>query len=143
MLFRSIVASNFLAHARVLANTLAEHHRGARIEVLVVDAPEEPTRDGEPFSRLGLREAGLSTAELHRLATAYGAQALISSLNARVLAAALAHGRGPAVLLDADMLALGPLDDAFQLAERHSIVLTPHSAVPLPYEVGGDAPELT
>ena len=107
VLFCSIVASNFLAHARVLADSLRRTHPEARLELFVVDAWDEPPRDDEPFSRIALRDAQLSTDELHRRATMYDRQALVSSLKPRVLAGAIERSSGPVVLLDADMLALG------------------------------------
>jgi hypothetical protein len=143
MLFRSIVASNFLAHAQVLAESLRAHHRSARVELLVVDEPDEPPRPDEPFRRLSLDEAGVSRAELHRRATAFEPQGLVSSLKPRLLTAAVDGGGEPALLLDADMLALGALDDVFELAARHAIVLTPHATVPLPFAPGGYGAEQT
>ena len=143
VLFCSIVASNFLAHARVLADSLRRAHPEARLELFVVDAWDEPPRDDEPFSRIALRDAQLSTDELHRRATMYDRQALVSSLKPRVLAGAIERSSGPVVLLDADMLALGALEDVFDLAARHAIVLSPHATTPMPFEPGGYGPEQT
>lgn len=143
MLFCSIVASNFLAHARVLAESLSRHHPEAELDLLVVDEVEKPPPAGEPFRRIGLDEAGLSRAEFHRRVTMNALHELISSLKPSLVGAAIERSREPVVLLDADMLVLGPLDDVFELAARHAIVLSPHATVPLPFEPGGLGPEQT
>ena len=141
MLFCSIVATNFLPHARVLADSLRRHHPGSQLELFVVDAADEPLPGDEPFRQIGLKGMLLSPEEFHRQVTMYGPQPLCSSLNARVLMGALERSDGPVAFVDADTLALGPLDDVFELAARHTIVVTPHATIPLPFEPGGIGPE--
>jgi hypothetical protein len=141
MLFRSIVASNFLPHAHVLADSLCRHHPGARVELFVVDEFDESAPGGEPFRRIIAPELGLSSEELHRRATMYDQHALISSLKPRLLMSAVERSTEPVLFLDADMLAFGRLEDVFELAARHGIVLSPHAAVMLPFEPGGYGPE--
>jgi hypothetical protein len=141
MLFRSIVASNFLPHARVLADSLQRHHRVARVELFVADAFDEPDPGGEPFRRLAAAELGLSIEELHRRATMYDRHWLLSSLKPRLLMSAVERSPEPLLYLDADMLAFGALEDVFEVAARHGIVLSPHATVPLPFERGGYGPE--
>jgi hypothetical protein len=143
MIFCSAVTQNFIPHARVLAESLTEHHPHVRLELSIVDAPDElPTRD-EPFRRVSLSEAGLSREELYRRSTLYERQALVSSLKGVLLAACLARTGGPVLFLDADMLALGSLDDLGTMTMRHGILLTPHASVPLRFAAGGLGPEQT
>jgi hypothetical protein len=141
MMFCSVIAQNFLPHARVLAESLAEHHPDCAFDVLVVDAPEQPGEDGEFFRRVSLDALGLPRAELNRRLTMYDTTALASSLRGALLAACLARTGDAVLYLDADMLALGPLTDIGPLALRHGIVLTPHSTVPLRFIPGGFGPE--
>jgi hypothetical protein len=137
------IAQNFLPHARVLAESIAEHHPGCRLDVLVVDAPEPETMFGEPFRRVSPSELALPREELHRRLTLYDTAALLSSLRSPLLAGCLARGSGPVLYLDADMLVLGSLADVGELIARHGIVLTPHATVPLPFRAGGYGPEQT
>lgn len=141
MMFCSIIAQNFLPHARVLAESLAEHHHDCAFDVLVVDAPEEPGEAGELFRRVSLSMLGLPRAELNRRLTLYETAALASSLRGPLLAACLARMSDAVLYLDADMLVLGPLTDIGPLALRHGVVLTPHSTVPLRFTPGGFGPE--
>jgi hypothetical protein len=141
MMFCSVIAQNFLPHARVLAESLAEHHPDFAFDVLVVDASEEPGEEGELFRRVSLGSLGLPRAELNRRFTMYETAALASSLRGPLLAACLARTGDAIVYLDADMIALGPLTDVGALALRHGIVLTPHSTVPLRFRPGGFGPE--
>lgn len=141
MMFCSVIARNFLPHARVLAESLAQHHPGCAFDVLVVDAPEEPGEDGERFRRVSLDALGLPRAELNRRLTMYEAAALASALRGPLLTACLARTGGAVLYLDADMLAFGPLTDIGPLALRHGIVLTPHSTLPLRFVPGGFGPE--
>jgi len=141
MIFCSVVAQNCLLQARILAESLAEYHPHAKLELFVADAPDQATTRDEPFRRVGLSEAGIAREELWRRLTMYERQALASSLKATLLAACLARTGGPVLLLDADMLAFAPLDDLGELAMRHGILLTPHTAVPMRFKAGGFGPE--
>jgi hypothetical protein len=125
----TVIARNYLPHARVLAGSLREHHPGARPLVVVVDEPDVATRPGEPFERLSPLEL-VDGAELHRRALLYDAQGLISSLRPRALAHVLGAGEEAVVQLDADMLVLAPIDDLWALAPGH-VVLSPHAITPL------------
>jgi hypothetical protein len=141
MIFCSAVARNFLPHAQVLAQSLAAHHPGARLELFVVDESYNGTGAGEPFRRLSHGEAGLSLQEWQRRRTMYEVQALVSSLKPRLLAAVVARANAPAVFIDADMQVFAALDDIDRLADRFGIVLTPHSCVAWPFKPGGLGPE--
>jgi hypothetical protein len=127
MLACTVLARNFLAHARVLARSIAEHDPDARIIAVVADAqPGEIT--GEPFEVLTAEESGLDHDELARRATMYAPQAFISALKPWVLLH-LAREE-PVVLLDADIATYAPLGDLAELAAQHGVVLTPHTHVP-------------
>lgn len=136
-MFCSIIGQNFLPHARVLALSLAEHHPDCRLDLLIVDALDEPAVPGEPFRRVGLSELALSLEEINRRRTLYEIEALSSSLRGPLLEGCLRRSGGTAVYLDADMLVLGSLADIGPLAERHGIVLTPHSTVPSRFKPDG------
>jgi hypothetical protein len=48
----TIVARNYLAHARVIASSFREHHPDRRFWTLILDAPESADRAHEPFRSL-------------------------------------------------------------------------------------------
>src|SRR5947207_13746673 len=58
----TIIARNYLAHARVLAASFLEHHPDSTFSVLVIDAEDQPER-AEGAEMLGLREIGFDEAE--------------------------------------------------------------------------------
>ncbi len=135
------VARNYLAQARVLAESVLEHHPEATVRVLVVD-PDPPLRADEPFEPLTPADAGMDGRELARRALAYPTQALVSAARPSLISASLARTDGePVLYLDADILVCGDLTDVVQQAKRDTILLSPHSSLPLPHVPGGDAPE--
>jgi hypothetical protein len=136
----SCIASNYVPFARVLADSVREHHDDARVSVLVVDAGARAL-DDEPFEALTPDVVGCATDELARRALAYDTQALVSSLKARLLGWALADGGGPALLLDADVLVCGDLRPLAEQAARHGVLLSPHITRPLAHRRGGGAEE--
>jgi len=135
----SCIASNYLPFARVLAESVRERDRRARVSVLVVDAGVVALGD-EPFEVLTPADVGCPAPELARRALAYDTQALVSSLKARALSRALRAG-GAALLLDADVLVCASLMPIAELARRHGVLLSPHSSAPIAHRPGGGAPE--
>jgi hypothetical protein len=141
MIFCTAVSPSHIPHARVLAESLALHHPGSRLRVLVLDTAEEPDPLPEPCTNVPLNTLGLPNEELHRRFTMYDVPALSSSLRGKLIAACLGLAGGPVLYLDADMLVLGSLNDIEVLAEHHGIVLTPHCCVPLRFRPGSWGPE--
>ncbi|HWX44265.1 MAG TPA: hypothetical protein VNY52_02970 [Solirubrobacteraceae bacterium] len=138
----TVIARNYAAHARVLAESFLAHNPGAGFSVLIVDDPRRELADGAMFEVLGPADVGIEERELHRRATMYTAQGVVASLKSRLLTEMLARGQGPVVLLDADGCVYGDLTPIAELARRHSLVLSPHSLDPHPlWKV--DSPEQT
>ncbi|HVF06237.1 MAG TPA: methyltransferase domain-containing protein [Frankiaceae bacterium] len=126
----TVVARNYLAHARVLARSLAAHERGARLDVLVLDDPRGEVT-GEPFRVLHPEDAGLERGEFLELATAYDTLELATSVKAALLRAELDAAEA-AVYLDPDVAVLHQLPDLAALAADHGVVVTPHCRRPVP-----------
>jgi hypothetical protein len=141
MLFCSVITQSFLPHARVLAESLAEHHPNCLLEILVVDESDHPAPPDEPFRRISFDEIALTRQEINRRLTLYVAAELLSSLRGPLMEGCLARTDGPVIYLDVDMIVLGPLTDLCELTARNDILLSPHSTVPLPYVPGGNGPE--
>lgn len=126
----TIVAKNYLSHARVLAASLREHHPDGRFTVLVIDDPEgrfDPA--GEPFDVLGLGDLGLPDVEA--MATRYDVLELSTAVKPWLLRTLL--DRDDHVLyLDPDIAIYGSLEPLAAAARTRGLVLTPHSLTPMP-----------
>lgn len=125
----TVVTRSHVPFARVLVDSIRAHHGEDDLDVLVcvidgtiVDAP--PGSTGIDATEV------LRTSELRALPGRYSRQPLVVAAKAPLLAAALARGYQRAVFLDADMLALAPLDPVLEPAGG-AIVLTPHVLAPL------------
>lgn len=128
----TLITRRFLAHARVLAASLAEHDSDAELSVLLLDGADELDASLEPFRLLAPGDLDLDRREFRRMATIYDAAELSVALRPWVIRAVLEAG-APAVLwLDADIEVFAPLADIVSLTERHGIVLAPHAHEPLP-----------
>jgi glycosyltransferase involved in cell wall biosynthesis len=140
----SIIARNYWAHARVLARSLAEVHPDAELTVLVVDADASIATAAarEPFSVVCPRSIGLDTDEFRRMAAIYDVMELSTSLKPWLTRWLFERDDSPVVYLDPDIRVFTPLDEAWDLASDHGIVLTPHSLAPLP-EDAREPSELT
>ena len=129
----TIIASNYLAHARVLADSLTRHHPGERLQVLIVDDPDgHIDQRGEPFDVLRPADLPLSAREYHELAACYEVLELATAIKPTLLSTLLLRsGSRPVLYLDPDILILSKLDELTQECADHPIVLTPHAAKPM------------
>ena len=138
----TIVARNYLAHARVLAASFLEQHPEGQIDVLLLDEVDyEGQRDDEPFSITSPYEIGLERAEFHRMAMMYTTLELATAVKPWFLRTLLERFGGEVLYLDPDMLVLAPLQDVFDRTRESSIALTPHLIHPL--EPDGREPDET
>lgn len=129
----TIVARNYLPHARVLAASFRQHHPEGEFSVLIIDDEQrELDASGEPFTSLRLADIGLSIDEIGRLAGIYDVTELATAVKPRLLAWLLASGRDHIIYLDPDIKIYDTLDGIARLAAEHDIVLTPHTMVPVP-----------
>ncbi len=127
----TIIARNYLAHARVLATSFLAHHPEARFTVLLLDGADG-AYDAEPFVVLSPYEIGIEQAELHRMAMIYDVTELATAVKPWFLRTLLSSGADSATYFDPDIEVFAPLDHIPELARRHSIVLIPHTTRPLP-----------
>jgi glycosyltransferase involved in cell wall biosynthesis/SAM-dependent methyltransferase len=128
----TIIAKNYAAHARVLAESFLEIHPDARCSVLVIDDTEgfiDPAE--ERFELLGLEDIGLP--DLERMATSYDVMELSTAVKPWLLRHLLARpGTDAVAYLDPDIQVFRPLDEIARRAREHGVVLTPHFTDPLP-----------
>lgn len=129
----TIVARNYLAHARVLARSLRRVHPHGRLAVLVLDDHDGAVdASAEPFEVLHPRDLALEPAEFRRMATIYTVLELATALKPWLLGRLLDDGAPAALYLDPDIQVLAPLDGLDELIATHGIVLTPHTTAPVP-----------
>lgn len=122
----TIISKNYLAHARVLANTFLQHHPDGRIFVLLVDELDgyfDP--DAESFTLILARD--LNIPDFQTMAFRY----TILELNTAVKPFFLEHlftqyGCQQVCYFDPDITINHPLDEIFNLLKTHLMVLVPH-----------------
>jgi glycosyltransferase involved in cell wall biosynthesis/SAM-dependent methyltransferase len=127
----TIIAKNYVAHARVLARSFAEHHPDGRLWVLVVDDyANHLNPDVEPFRLLSPADIGCDP--FPRMACAYNVLELSTAVKPWLLRYVLAQGAQVATYLDPDICIYGSLERLVASAEEHGLVLTPHNAKAIP-----------
>lgn len=138
MIGATAIARNFVAHARILADSFVAAHPGGRFVVLCLDAePGELSFPAEVDVLTGLELFG--EAELNRRGYMYSTQELVSSSKPDIMRR-LVHDSGePLVFLDADSFVYGGLTDLGDLAGEHGIALSPHRLGGSNIELEGDA----
>jgi glycosyltransferase involved in cell wall biosynthesis len=138
----TIIARNYLAHARTLARSFLEHHPGGHFTVLVIDGDESVRTGDDQFEVMLPDQIGIDEDEFGRMAMLYDVMELATAVKPSLLKTLLARGGDDITYFDPDIEVFTPLDDISDLARKHSIVLTPHVLAPLPHH-GGDEGEVT
>jgi glycosyltransferase involved in cell wall biosynthesis len=130
----TIIARNYLAHARALARSFSAHHPGERLQVLVIDDLQSATgTPEEPFDVISPLELPIEVRILHEMATCYDVMELSTALKPWLMRLLLSRTGGrPVVYLDPDILVFAPLDEVTTIVDQHPIVLTPHTVTPMP-----------
>ena len=134
----TILARNYLAPGRVLLDSFLACHEHGSFTTLVIDAGEGDVPENDQRVKwLRLADLDLDRAELHRLAGIYDVTELSTAVKPLLLRRLLDQGCSEVIYLDPDIVCYGALDEVCRLAERHHIVLTPHTTVPLPADGRG------
>lgn len=128
----TIIARNYVAHARVLAESFREFHPTGNCSVLVIDDPTgfiDPAE--EPFELLTIGEIGLPDPE--RMAAWYDVMELSTAVKPWLLRHLLERPAIDSVAyLDPDIRIFASLEEIERRAQRHDVVLMPHFNKPLP-----------
>ena len=126
----TIVSKHYLAHARVLAESALEHNPDARCTALLVgDTEGVRWHEEEPFEVVTPEQ--LELADLAERMRRYDEFELAASLKPVLLTHLVASGDA-AFCIDSDIRVFDSLARVAELAESHSVVLTPHLTKPLP-----------
>lgn len=126
----TVVGRNYLAHARVLARSLAETNPALHFEVFLLDDDGTLDVGEEPFGLLRPFDV-FDPDEYQTLVAIYDVMELATAVKPRVLLHLLDSSDGPVVYLDPDLWFFGSLDEVERLATAHGIVLTPHTLAPV------------
>ena len=128
----TIIAKNYLGHARVLARSFAEHHPEVTVHVLIIDDVEgyvDP--ETEPFELV--TPEMLEIDGFARMAVIYNVLELSTAVKPWLMRWMLARDpEGGALYLDPDMRLYAPIGDVFQAVRDHGLVLNPHNIEPMP-----------
>jgi glycosyltransferase involved in cell wall biosynthesis len=126
----TIIARNYLAYARVLAESLAEHQPDGRLAVLVVDGADDLRGEEESFEVLSPTDIGCD--EFAGMAARYELVELATALKPWLLRFLLGRGAPSVTYLDPDIQVFDSLSRLEQLGSERGLVLIPHNTVPIP-----------
>lgn len=127
----TIIARNYLAYARVLAQSFLDHHPRSRFVVLLVDRVDgcfDPER--EPFDVLEVEQLD-NVPELRQFLFKYRLLELATAVKPYLLERLLDEGAERVLYLDPDIWVLHPLLPVLEGLNRGVAVLTPHIDQPL------------
>ena len=128
----TIIAKNYVAHARVLAESFREHHPEETCYVLVIDDTEgyiDPS--SEPFELV--TPSQLDIDDYEHMAAIYDVLELSTAVKPWLLRYLLEErGLERVAYLDPDIRVYDRLDEIERLTGEHGLVLIPHITSPLP-----------
>jgi glycosyltransferase involved in cell wall biosynthesis len=127
----TIIARNYLAYARVLAESFLDNHPGGTFTVLIIDDIDQPIARGERFEVLSVFDIGIDRDEVRRMGMIYGLTEFATAVKPWLLRTLLGRGWDTVAYLDPDIEFFESIDDIFGLARDHGIVLIPHMMEPL------------
>jgi GT2 family glycosyltransferase len=129
----TIISRSYLSHARVLANSYQQHHRGAKFYLLVVDGLPAGVEAGAGIRLIDAQELNLPY--WPELCFKYDVTELCTAVKPTLLSVLLKHYHEEEVLyLDPDILVVRRLDELLAVLASAHIVLTPHLLKPLPMD---------
>lgn len=122
----TIIAKNYVAQARVLADSVAEHHPDIPCHVLIVDDYEGFIQPAEErFEVISMSELGIP--DLARFRFKYSVVELCTAVKPFLMEHLLnVTGVEKLVYLDPDIMVTGSLDPVFAELDAHDVLLTPH-----------------
>lgn len=132
----TIVASNYLEMARLLAESFLAHHPDDTFVILVVDDLPVGDLGGSteselPFDIVRLADLDLHDDDIDMMTTIYDVMELSTAVKPSFLRLLL-DDDPLAVYLDPDIFVYGPFGDLLEPVGEAGIVLTPHVLHPIP-----------
>lgn len=128
----TIVAKNYIAQARVLAESFREHHPDGTCTVFVIDDVDGYIdASEEPFELV--TTAALDIEEFENMTTIYGVLELSTAVKPWLLRYLLNERQMESlVYLDPDLRIFDAMDELEPLMRDHGLVLIPHVTTPIP-----------
>ena len=121
----TIIAKNYLAHARVLCASFLKHHPGGRCYVLIVDDADGYVGSAENFTLIRLKD--LQIGDAASLCFKYTVLELSTALKPFLIRFLIETHRVERLLyLDPDILVTADLDALFAALDATPVLLTPH-----------------
>ena len=139
MLAGTIVASNYLEMAKLLARSFLDQHADGSFSILLVDDLDVgvPADDGAAIEIVRLGDLAIDAADLDRMRTIYDVMELSTAVKPAFLARLLERG-DLACYIDPDVFVYRSFTDLVTVARDVGVVLTPHVLTPIPRD--GRAP---
>jgi len=136
----TIIARNYLAHARVLAASFTRHHPDTRLHVIVLDDPDGTLMRETSFEAIRVEELPFDPpSDFPTMAAIYDVTELATAVKPWAFEYFFARGASMAIYLDPDIEVFDSLAPLEPLTREHGMVLTPHITEPLPRD--GKRPE--
>lgn len=127
----TIIAKNYIAQARVLARSFAEHHPRGRFWTLIIDDfADYIDPASEPFEVL--TPADIDCEPFADMAIRYSVIELSTAVKPWLLRHLMRELSGPITYLDPDIQVFAGLDALEELASVHGLALIPHNTEPIP-----------
>jgi glycosyltransferase involved in cell wall biosynthesis len=129
----TIVARNYLAHARVLAASLARHNPHVRLQVVVLDDPQRSIASERSFDVIHAADLPFDPpSDFYTMAAIYDVTELATAVKPWAFEYLFAGGASVAIYLDPDIEVFDSLGALEPLTREHGMLLTPHVTEPLP-----------
>jgi glycosyltransferase involved in cell wall biosynthesis len=129
----TIIARNYLAQARVLADSYLEYEPDGRFFLLVVDGLPDGVQLSPSITVLGPNDLGLK--DFTEMAFQYDITELCTAVKGALMSRILQNFDVDAlVYFDPDIAIFRPLDEMWALLEQSNIVLIPHLLDPIPLD---------
>jgi hypothetical protein len=130
----TVVTSDYLPWARVLADSFVVHNPRARFIVAVLDEPDPAQlRTDDRFELIRAADIGLGGAEFDWMTTIYDGFELSCAVKPRLLRHLLTMADA-ALYLDSDILICASLAEIAEQARSAGLLLSPHTLEPLPHD---------
>jgi len=131
----TIIAKNYLALAKTLANSLRQFHPDIDFHLLVIDRPGFPLGDIDPTSIFLIDPLSIMDGtQFNSMAELYDVTELSTSVKPFALRHLLDIGYEQVIYFDPDILIIQPLDEILAALNEGNIVLTPHLLDPIPMD---------
>ena len=129
----TIVATNYLAQAMGLEETVARWHPEASMVTLIADDPSSSRPDG----RMSVGALRLPEGELTKMAAIYDVMEFSTALKPWLLSHLLDEGFDQVWYIDPDIRLFAPLAPVRWSLRDHAVALTPHALTPYPRDTMG------